>query len=638
MRTSTLTQGLLIGSALLSLASLAWAQAKNAPTVEQMLNFKPMQKGIIYSTPAAADLSKCKVEFVEGPAKGNSAWVLRDPKGQMLRKFSFSAGNKYTDQWSYYKDGLEVYRELDTNLNGKADRFVWLNGGGMKIGVDKNEDGIIDAWLSMSQEELSQEVVKAVVAKDERLLDALLVTEDDLTKLGAPAKEIARIKELQKGTTTRFRQTCAKMANLNEATHWQHLETTPPSRLAADATGMKQDVLMHYRGLILCETAGKHDWIQLGEMVLVGEAWKLIDAPLPGDAEPMASNNTAETPAIASAEDVAVQQLMEKLVELDKHAPQDAGAGPNAAIVEYHLKRGDLLEQLAMKSPEKDQASWWKELADSTSNAIRHSPAKDSRAAERLTKLIGKLNKEMPGSEAAGHAAFVDMTTEYSLQMEKQLKPEELIAVQSKYHDRLQQFTSVYPKVENCADAYLELAKLYEYGPKEKEGDAKKCYELVARNFAASPQAVRANGALRRMGLEGKVWELGGPAVSLAGPAFNMDRLRGRYLVVYYWMSWNQTVPADFVKMKKLMQDHAGKLELVTINVDENQADADAFLRRAAAPGYHLFGAGGMDGPLATYYGIVVFPNLYLVGPDGKVVSRTVEVGGLEEELKKLVK
>src|SRR5262249_34009939 len=158
----------------------------------------------------------------------------------------------------------------------------------------------------------------------------------------------------------------------------------------------------------------------------------------------------------------------------------------------------------------------------------------------------------------------------------------------------------------------------------------------VARAFPASRQAVKANSALRRMTIEGKVWELGAPVVALGGPPVSMDQLRGKYVAVYYWASWCQATPSDFVKPKKLTQDYAGKLEVAGINGEDRQADAEAFLHRVVAPGYELFAAGGMETPLAAYYGLVIFPNVFLLGPDGKVLSRTVEVNGLEEEMKKL--
>jgi hypothetical protein len=59
---------------------------------------------------------------------------------------------------------------------------------------------------------------------------------------------------------------------------------------------------------------------------------------------------------------------------------------------------------------------------------------------------------------------------------------------------------------------------------------------------------------------------------------------------------------------------------------------------KAPAPGTHLFLAGGLESPLATQYGILGLPNLFLIGKDGKVVSRTVQITTLETEIQKQLK
>src|SRR4051812_37311003 len=58
-----------------------------APTVQQMLGFRPKQEGIVVSTPAAAELDTCKVELVTGSKQGSNGWLLRDAKGQPLRRY-----------------------------------------------------------------------------------------------------------------------------------------------------------------------------------------------------------------------------------------------------------------------------------------------------------------------------------------------------------------------------------------------------------------------------------------------------------------------------------------------------------------------------------------------------------------------
>ena len=71
------------------------------------------------------------------------------------------------------------------------------------------------------------------------------------------------------------------------------------------------------------------------------------------------------------------------------------------------------------------------------------------------------------------------------------------------------------------------------------------------------------------------------------------------------------------------------------LSFDTRAEDARDFLGRNPLPGVHLYQSGGLEGKLGTYYGIQVLPNLFLVGKDGKVISRTIQINGLEDEIKK---
>jgi thiol-disulfide isomerase/thioredoxin len=606
--------------------------------VDDILAFKPYQKGVVVSTPTAAEKASCKVELVQGQAKGSSGWVLKDANGRLLRKFFDSNGDKYPDQWSYYKDGIEVYRELDTNFNGSRDTYMWLNTAGMKIGLDRDEkDGIIDHWQALSIEELSQEVVKAVGAKDFKALQALMVSEDELKTMGTPAAEMARIAGLQKQAQAKFQATCTKLSNLNETTRWLHVETGSPSRLLAETTGMKRDVLMYYRAMIVCETGNKADMIQLGEIVQVGEAWKLIDAPLPGDQEAPLPDHLATSGRTTTPADSATQEVLKRIADLDMTAPSYPGIGPNAAVASYHLQRADMLEQVIARAPEAEVGQWIRQLADSLSTAVQASAPGETKAYDRLLKLAEKTAKERAGSDIAAYVAFRELTSDYSRAVAEAKTAKAMLDTQTKHMERLAKFVAAYPKGDDSADALLQLAMICEFQGKEPE--AQKWYEQLARQHASSPQAVKANGALRRMSIEGKPWELTAQVASINGLPFSVDKLRGKVVVVYYWADWCQSAPADFAKLKQLAQAYRSQgLEIVGISVDEDQAKAEAFVKQHNPVGYQLFAPGGLESPLAQHYGLIVFPNVFLVGRDGKVIDRSLEVAGLEDEVKKALK
>jgi thiol-disulfide isomerase/thioredoxin len=202
--------------------------------------------------------------------------------------------------------------------------------------------------------------------------------------------------------------------------------------------------------------------------------------------------------------------------------------------------------------------------------------------------------------------------------------------------EKLARFVATYPKAEDSADALLELGMISEF--QNKEPEAKKWYEQLVRTFPSAPQAIRGTGCLRRLNLEGQLWELNAPAVSLAGGPLTPQKLSGKMVIVYYWETRSPSVAADFARFKQLLEQYRGQVELVAVNLDENQGQAEAFLRQQGTPGFHLHAGGGLDSPAAQHYGLVVFPHAFLVGRDGKVVNRSLEISSLEPELKKLVK
>ena len=63
----------------------------------------------------------------------------RESRRRDLRKFVDTNDDNVVDQWSYYKDGVEVYRDIDSNYNGKADQYRWFHTGGSRWGLDPKE-------------------------------------------------------------------------------------------------------------------------------------------------------------------------------------------------------------------------------------------------------------------------------------------------------------------------------------------------------------------------------------------------------------------------------------------------------------------------------------------------------------------
>src|SRR6516162_4281635 len=165
------------------------------PTPTQVLSYRPHQSAVEYTTPAADKVDACKVDWIREQPKGGWTLTVKDPDGNLLRRFVDTNGDNRPDVWSYYKDGVEVYGEIDSTFAGKPDQYRWYNAGGSRWGVDENRDGRIDFWKVISPEEVSQEILQALIARDAGRLQALMPTEAELKALGLSGEQTERLRE-----------------------------------------------------------------------------------------------------------------------------------------------------------------------------------------------------------------------------------------------------------------------------------------------------------------------------------------------------------------------------------------------------------------------------------------------------------
>jgi thiol-disulfide isomerase/thioredoxin len=374
---------------------------------------------------------------------------------------------------------------------------------------------------------------------------------------------------------------------------------------------------------VLFESAGASEWFQLGPMIQVGAAWKLIDAPVPG-----AASTTEEKPGTMGLDDPKLQKLVEELTALDK-----ANVGSNGpAAVKHHLSRADILEKIVATVKPSERDPWIRQVADSLSSAVQATAGGDSTAAARLASLEKQLVQHMEGSNLAAYVAFRRLQADYSSKLGS-APQKDFNKVQEDWLAKLTAFVKSYPKADDTPDAMLQLGMVCEFLGKEVE--AKNWYSTLARTFSDKPQAAKGEGAARRLALEGQPMRLAGPQLNNAGTPFDIDQLKGKVVIVYYWASWNGQAASDFAKIKGVIEANKGAVDVICVNLDTTPDEAKAFLTKNPAPGTHLYQTGGLESKLATQYGIMVLPSLFIVDKDGKCTSKSAQISSLDEEVKK---
>ena len=81
----------------------------------------------------------------------------------------------------------------------------------------------------------------------------------------------------------------------------------------------------------------------------------------------------------------------------------------------------------------------------------------------------------------------------------------------------------------------------------------------------------------------------------------------------------------DLPDLAKLYQKYNARgFEVLAVNLDNEKADLDAFLKTSPLPWPEVFETGGMESRLATEFGVISLPTMILVDPDGKVVNRSL--------------
>ncbi len=605
------------------------------PTPSQILRYTPRQTGVDYATPAADKVDACKVDWKRGQPKPNG-WTLTltDAEGNLLRRFVDTNGDNRPDVWAYYKDGAEVYAEIDSTFTGKPDQYRWLNAGGCKWGVDENKDGRIDSWKVISPEEVSQEILQALINKDFGRLQPLLLTEAELKALDLPAEQANRIREQLKAAPEKFQDTMSKLTKLSPKATWIHLETVAPQCVAPEGTAGRAEVIKHTRGTMLYDNGGSSDWIQTGEMYQVGGAWRLVSAPLQGASAP--ETTVAKGNSVSLDDNPELQRIIAELTEVDKQVPPAGNGGSSPALAQHHLKRADILERIVAKVKPADRDPWIRQVADSLSTAAQSDPS-NTVSMTRLLNLEQQLARALPaGHVLTAYVTYREMQAEYSRSLPPTGKETNFNKIQEAWLGRLAKFVQAFPSGEDTPDALLQAGMVSEFLNKEVE--AKNWYKQLKDHFGDKPQAKKAEGSIRRLELEGQPLALSGPTLSDPNITFDMDQKRGKVVIVYYWASWNNQCTADFAKMKGMLDANAGKLDLVCVNLDNGIEEARNYLHSTPAPGTHLHQDGGLESKMATDYGIQVLPTIFVVGKDGKVVNRNGQIANLEDEVKKLVK
>jgi thiol-disulfide isomerase/thioredoxin len=582
------------------------------------------------------------MEFVLDARKQKIGYTLRDGQGKLLRKFVDSDGNGVMDQWSFYQDGFEVYRESDKNNDRSPEECRWLNAAGTRVGVMAG--GKITGWKRISAEEASKVLVQALVSGDLALMETVLATPDDLAKLGVPkgevdqvaaaaAQRVEQIKTLQKGLT-----------GWNSQFVWSRLDGMMPHLIPADSdTGLTQDLVLYENAVIFAAppsgevNPAKIAFLQVPEMIKIGDVWKFVELPRaipPNKAIVAAADGGIRSWLFRSQlggggpQNPELEAALKDLAKYDEDGSGVLSGGDKKAIAQYHVSRVPLLRAVVKAAKGDDESlNYKKQIVDSLVAAIQTGLYPSG------VKVIDQVVADDQSGKLESYAAFRKIAADFAVKNDEPgANP---MANQKKWMADLKGFLDKHPKTDEAPDALIQLASAHEFNAEEDE--ARKYYTQLEQAFPATEPGKKAAGALRRIDLVGKSFVLKG--AGLRNDEVDSTQYRGKVLLVTFWATWAEPVKRDLPELNKVYKKYRGDgFEIIGVSLDTEKSELESFLKENPSSWPQVFEPGGMDSRLATEYGIISLPTMILVDGQGKVVNRSLRTAAeLDRQLEKVI-
>jgi thiol-disulfide isomerase/thioredoxin len=127
-------------------------------------------------------------------------------------------------------------------------------------------------------------------------------------------------------------------------------------------------------------------------------------------------------------------------------------------------------------------------------------------------------------------------------------------------------------------------------------------------------------------------------AKTLSGQLFKLKDFRGSYVFIDFWGSWcgpcrreNPKLRAVYDRFKNTEFKEANSFQLVSIGIEKSKS---AWLQAIQNDGlnwpFHVLDLSKslrfFDAPVASLFKIKEVPTTYLIGPDGKVLARNLDL------------
>lgn len=123
-----------------------------------------------------------------------------------------------------------------------------------------------------------------------------------------------------------------------------------------------------------------------------------------------------------------------------------------------------------------------------------------------------------------------------------------------------------------------------------------------------------------------------------SGRTVRLSDFRGRYVLLDFWASWCLPCRKVNPDLVEVYAKHKGKqFEILGISLDSDSLKWQEAIKADGLAWPHVSDLKGWQNGVAKLYGVQAIPQNFLVGPDGRIVARNLNVEELDEKLEELL-
>jgi peroxiredoxin len=110
---------------------------------------------------------------------------------------------------------------------------------------------------------------------------------------------------------------------------------------------------------------------------------------------------------------------------------------------------------------------------------------------------------------------------------------------------------------------------------------------------------------------------------TLSGENISLKHLKGQNVLIHFWATWCYSCREELPSLERLHQEYKSK-NLTVLSVCADRSNIGGIEKASKRAGVTFPTLLDPDGTVRNQYEISAFPTTYLIGPDGKFLSRHI--------------